>query len=480
MKNVEIERTQTESNGTGETISVMQRAKAAEWVEMQRCFFKTGKTLGESYRKKMLQKLYQSICAYEKRLCKALQEDLGKPVYESYGLEIAMVKEEIRFALSHLHHWMKPRQVPTHLVNFPAKSFIHKEPLGVVLILSPWNYPVYLALCPLVSAIAAGNCAILKPSRSAKETAAVLEAMIAEYFQPEYIRLVRGGENINEALLSSSFDHIFFTGSPEVGKKVMQAAAKHLTPVTLELGGKSPCIVDETARIDLAARRIVWGKCINAGQTCVAPDYVLVHKDVKEKLIGALKRYITAFYGEKPLESNDLPHIINERHFYRLMGLMRGERLLFGGDFDREMRKIAPTILDESKPDSPVMQEEIFGPVLPILSYDRFDDALEFVRQREKPLALYLFTEEQQRIKKVLKEVPFGGGCINDTVSHLAGSHLPFGGVGQSGMGAYHGKKGFDTFTHEKGIVHKSTRIDIPLRYPPYHERKQRLLRMFF
>lgn len=460
-----------------ETWDMMEKAKRKLLVEKQHSYFSAGNTLPLEFRREQLLALKEALLVYEPRFIGALKEDLGKAAFESYETEIGMVLSELRFTLTHLNEWAKPKKVKTSLMHFPSKSKIYQEPLGVALILSPWNYPFQLSLSPLVSCIAAGNCAVLKPSHSAPHTAELIEEMIAAYFVPEYITVIRGEPEMNQDLLKQKFDYIFFTGSPAVGKIVMKAAAKHLTPVTLELGGKSPCIVDSTANIEIAARRIVWGKFLNAGQTCVAPDYVLVEQGMKERLIERMKQYIIAFYGSKPLESKDLPCIINEKHFSRLCKLLEGQNIRYGGQFDPESRKIEPTILTEVKENSMLMQEEIFGPLLPILTYEKLEEAIAFIKKREKPLALYLFTNSRKNEKKVIKTLSFGGGCINDTIVHLANPHLGFGGVGQSGMGSYHGKKGFETFSHEKGVLKKSTTIDVPLRYPPY-EGKLKILHL--
>ncbi|WP_245157096.1 aldehyde dehydrogenase [Anaerovorax sp. IOR16] len=451
-----------------ETLDVMEKAKRKLLVEKQHSYFFEGNTLPMEFRRKQLLKLKQALQVYEPRIMEALKKDLGKSAFESYETELGMVLSELNFALLNLKKWTKKKNTKTPWVHFPSKSAMYQEPLGVVLILSPWNYPLQLSLAPLVSCIAAGNCAVLKPSHSAPHTTAIMEEMISTYFAPEYIAVISGETEISQELLKLKFDYIFFTGSPAVGKIVMKAASKHLTPVTLELGGKSPCIVDGTANIEIAARRIVWGKFLNAGQTCVAPDYVLVDESVKERLVDRMIQYILAFYGTKPLKSKDLPHIINEKHFNRLCGLLEGQNIRYGGKFDAEIRKIEPTILTEVKENSAVMQEEIFGPLLPILTYNKLENAIDFIKKREKPLALYLFTNSQKNERKILQKVSFGGGCINDTIVHLANPHLSFGGVGQSGMGAYHGKKGFETFSHEKSILKKHVGIDIPLRYPPY------------
>lgn len=461
-----------------ETMEIMEKSKITRLVESQRAYFSTGRTLSKAFRREKLKALYEAITVYEERLLAALEEDLGKSSFESYTMELAAVREELRFALSRVGGWMRQQKVKSPRVYFPSKSTVYKEPLGVVLIFSPWNYPVNLALTPLISAIAAGNCAVLKPSRNAPATSRVMGDMLGEYFDPAYIALVESGQRTNSDLLEEQFDHIFFTGSAAVGKTVMEAAAKNLTPVTLELGGKSPCIVDRTANIDAAARRIVWGKCLNAGQTCVAPDYVLVEESVKEKLLAAMERYLLAMYGSQPLTNSDLGRIVNHKHFNRLTGLLEGQQIRCGGQGDPETRKIAPAILENVDPGSPVMQQEIFGPILPVLSYVRFEDALDFVRERGKPLALYLFTGNWARERRVMRTLSFGGGCVNDTVIHLSNLRLPFGGVGGSGMGGYHGKKGFDTFTHEKGVLKKSALLDNPLRYPPY-QGKEGWVRLF-
>lgn len=446
----------------------LENLELMELLERQRSFFRSGKTLSIRYRLEHLERLSAALMEQEQEILGALEQDLGKPSFESYETELGMVRAEISCARKHLRSWAGTEKRKTPLAHFPAKSRVYKEPLGVVLILAPWNYPLQLTLSPLVSALCAGNCAIIKPSRYAPRTAEVVERVIARAFPPEYVAVVQGGGEVNRRLLELRFDHILFTGSTAVGREVMAAAAKHLTPVTLELGGKSPCIVEESANIELAARRIAWGKCINAGQTCVAPDYVLVDRRHAKKLVDRLEKYLRAFYGALPLMNPDYPRIVNEKHFDRLLGLMEEEQAVFGGGSDREALKIEPTILLNVDTASPVMKEEIFGPLLPVIPYDRLDEALDFVKSGEKPLALYLFTRDRKVERKVLRTVSFGGGCVNDTIVHLANPHMGFGGVGESGMGAYHGKKGFDTFSHEKSVLKKSNRLDLPFRYPPY------------
>ena len=442
-----------------------------EIIEKQRSYFNTGATLPLAFRIQQLKRLKQALKEFEPRLLTALQEDLGKPVFEGYEAELGILYEEINFTLKHLKTWAKPQRVPTPLVHFPAVSTIYTEPLGVVLIMSPWNYPLQLTIAPLIAAISAGDCAVVKPSRYSSATSSVIEKMLSQYFNQEFISIFQGGSQVNTSLLEQKYDHIFFTGSPHVGRVVMEAAAKNLTPVTLELGGKSPCIVDETAHVALAARRVAWGKLINAGQTCVAPDYVLVHEKVKDQFIEEYIKSVKAFYGEDILHNDEYCKIINEKHFNRLSGLLSSGKTAFGGKTDEAGRKIEPTILTDVSPESPVMQEEIFGPILPILPFRSFTETLEFIKARPKPLALYLFTTDAQRELRVFNEVPFGGGCVNDTVVHLSNPHMHFGGVGESGMGGYHGKMGFYTFSHRKSVLKKSNKLDVQFRYAPYGEK---------
>lgn len=449
-------------------------------VAAQREYFQTGATLPYAFRVKQLNTLYQAIKKNEDLISEALQRDLGKSPFESYATELSMVYGEIKHTLKHLKSWMKDQRVPTPVQSLGGKSYLHRQPLGVVLIMAPWNYPFQLTITPLVAAIAAGNCVVLKPSRYARHTSAVLANLIKAHFPPEYIALFQGGKEVNSALLDLRFDHIFFTGSVRVGKIVMEAAAKHLTPVTLELGGKSPCLVDRTADLEKTAKRIIWGKAINAGQTCVAPDYVLVHRAVREELVAALQRAIKKFFGENPLASPDLGRIIHADAFDRLQGMITAEkeRIIAGGASDRARLKIEPTLIDHPALDSPLMTEEIFGPILPIIAYDDFMEAVTIIRSREKPLALYLFTKDQKLATWVVRNLLYGGGCINDTIMHVANCHLPFGGVGASGLGSYHGKKGFETFSHTKSILKQTFAFDIPLRYPPYKDKLKLLKRV--
>ncbi|MFV0353001.1 MAG: aldehyde dehydrogenase [Oscillospiraceae bacterium] len=445
-------------------------------VQEQKEFFAKGETKKVEFRLNALQKLRMEMQLRTKELEEALYQDLGKVAYEAYMAEIGLTLEELNYVIKHVKKWAKDKTVKTPLASWPGKSFIRHEPYGTVLIMSPWNYPVLLSLEPLIGALAAGNCAVLKPSAYAPATSAVLRQLIESCFAPGHVAVVEGGREENNALLEQRFDYIFFTGSVEVGKLVMQKASQNLTPVSLELGGKSPCIVDETADIKLAARRIAFGKYINAGQTCIAPDYLLVQKDVKTQLMQELKVAVHEFFGDSPLSHPELPKIVNERHFNRLLGLMQGLTPVFGGENDGAQR-IAPTVLENVTPQSPIMQEEIFGPLLPVMTYDVLDTAIEFVNEREKPLAFYFFSTSQEAQQRVLEECSFGGGCINDTILHIATSHMGFGGVGHSGMGSYHGKKSFDTFTHEKSILQRKGKIDVKMRYHPYTAFKNKILR---
>lgn len=437
-------------------------------IQKQRAYFKEGETKNVAFRMSQLVRMEEWIVKNENDIMKALYKDLHKSPFEAYATEIGIVKEEIKYTLKHLRGWARPQRVPTPITQFPSQSFIYHEPYGVVLIMSPWNYPFQLTIAPLVGAICAGNCAMVKPSAYSPHTSALMARMVKELFPPKYVAVIEGGRKENEALLNEKFDYIFFTGSVSVGRYVMEKASAHLTPVSLELGGKSPCIVDETADISLAAKRIVWGKFLNSGQTCVAPDYVLVHNSVKDKLIKQMAKWIRKMYGSDPCGSEEYPKMINEKHFNRVYGLIDGEHAACGGGKKDETLQIEPTILDHVTWDSPVMKEEIFGPVLPVLGFYDIKEAVEQVNAGARPLALYLFTKEKAREAYVLKHVSYGGGCINDTVVHLATSHMPFGGVGNSGMGGYHGKASFDTFTHKKSIMKKSCLIDLPVRYAPF------------
>ncbi len=445
----------------------------------QRQYFAEGKTKSIRHRLEFLNRLEHSILKHENDIMEALRKDLNKAPFEAYATEIGMVLEEIRFVGKHLRGWARPRQVRTPITNFPSVSRIYSEPFGVVLIMSPWNYPFQLAISPLVGAIAAGNCAIVKPSNYSPNTSVVIELILSEVFPKEYVAVIQGGREANQTLLEQKFDYIFFTGSVAVGKMVMRAASEFLTPVTLELGGKSPCIVDETANLEIAARRIVWGKFINSGQTCVAPDYLLVHHSVKAALLEKMKKYIHQFYGEEACMSDSFPKIINEKHFDRLLDLIKNESIVIGGTSSRERNQISPTILNNVKWNSPVMAEEIFGPILPVLEFKNLNEVITMVNNHPKPLALYYFTTKKENERRIIKSISYGGGCINDTIMHLATSYMPFGGVGDSGMGRYHGKDSFDTFSHKKSVLKKANWLDVPLRYPPYKDHLKTLKRLF-
>ncbi|WP_373892711.1 aldehyde dehydrogenase [Virgibacillus natechei] len=437
-----------------------------EIVANQRAFFLNGNTLDYEFRKEQLQNMKQMLKNNERGIYHALKKDLNKSRHETLTTELGFLYTELDFAIKNLSSWMEPTKVRSPITHKGSKSFILKEPYGVSLIIAAWNYPLQLALAPAIGAIAAGNCAVLKPSEYAEATSELLADMLEDTFNPSYITVLQGGKETSEELLKHRFDYIFFTGSTEVGKVIMKEASTHLTPVTLELGGKSPAIVDRDANINLAAKRIVWGKFTNAGQTCVAPDYVYVHEKVKFKLLKAMKKQIKSFYGKEPLENDDYIRIINEKHFNRLVQFLSDGTPLHGGNTDEAALKIEPTILDKITWDHSIMQEEIFGPILPILSFTNVEDAAAAIRAREKPLALYYFSENDKMQEQIMQYLSFGGGSINDTIYHLSNPHLPFGGVGASGMGSYHGKYSFDTFSHDKSILKQSTKFDIPFRYP--------------
>ncbi len=450
-----------------------------EILQKQKEYFHSGATLPVSFRVAALKKLYEVIKRREEDVVKALQADLGKSAFESYMCEIGMALSEIRYLIKNTKKFAKIRKVKTPVSQFAAKSYVQPSPYGNVLIMSPWNYPFLLTIDPIADAIAAGNCAVVKPSAYSPATSALLGEIVAECFAPEYVAVVTGGRAENAALLEKKFDFIFFTGSQNVGKEVLRHAAERLTPTVLELGGKSPCIVDETAKIELAAKRIVFGKYLNCGQTCVAPDYILCHRQVKEKLLQAIIREIKAQFGEDYLENSNYGKMISEKHFERICSLIDDEKVAYGGGRCEMKLKIQPTVMDNVTWEDKVMQEEIFGPVLPILTFERYEEIFSLLGEKQKPLALYFFTEDKRRAKEVVERCRFGGGCINDTIIHLATSELPFGGVGESGMGAYHGKTGFDAFSHEKGVVDKKTWFDLPMRYQPYTKKAEKTVRKF-
>jgi len=435
-------------------------------IQQQRQFFATGKTKDVDFRIEQLKKLKSAILSNQSRIVDAVKADLNRPEYEAY-FEIAAIAE-VNYALKNLKSWVKPRKVPASIDQFPASARIYPEPLGVVLIIGPWNYPFQLMISPLVGAIAAGNCALLKPSEIASHTSEVVADMISKTFDPAYVAAVEGGVEISQQLLAEKFDHIFFTGGTKIGRIVMESAAKNLTPVTLELGGKSPCIVDSDIHLEYTAKRIAWGKFLNAGQTCIAPDYLLVDKKIKPALMTAIKTAIHEFYGDNPQTSPDYSRIINQRQLDRLSSFIKDGEIVVGGEVKPEDRYIAPTVLDRVSWDAPVMQDEIFGPILPVLEYEDFGEAIAQINARPKPLALYLFSKDKEKQERVLRETSSGGVSINDTVMQFGVITLPFGGVGDSGIGSYHGKASFDTFSHQKSVLQKSFLLDLKWRYAPY------------
>lgn len=446
-----------------------------------KAFFNTQQTKDISFRKEQLKKLSKAIKSYESDILETLYTDLGKNKVEAYATEIGITLKSIKNARKELKNWTKTKNVDTPLYLFPTKSYIKKEPYGTVLIIAPFNYPFQLVFEPLIGAIAAGNTAIIKPSELTPNVARVIKRLINETFDANYIEVIEGGIEETQTLIHLPFDYVFFTGSENVGKIVYQAASENLVPVTLEMGGKSPVIVDETANIKVASERICFGKFTNAGQTCVAPDYILVHESVKDDLITALSKTLREFYGQNIQQSPDYGRIVNLKHYHRLTSLLNSEQMniVFGGHSDEDERYIEPTLLDHVTSDSAIMQEEIFGPILPILTYQSLDEAIAFIHQRPKPLSLYLFSEDENATQRVINELSFGGGAINDTLMHLANPKLPFGGVGASGMGRYHGKYSFDTFTHEKSYIFKSTRLESGVHLPPY-KGKFKYIKAFF
>lgn len=441
--------------------------RCIEIIAKQRQFFQTGKTKDLAFRIAQLQILKQLVMENKSAIIQALKSDLHKPEFETYATEIG-VNKEIDYALKHINNWTKPKKaaVPWDLFSYSAK--IYPEPLGVILIIGPWNYPFQLIISPLVGAIASGNCTIIKPSEFAPHTSNLISELIHKYFSPEYITVIPGSVETSQQLLAEKFDHIFFTGGTAIGKIVMAAAAEHLTPVTLELGGKSPCIIDTDINLEHTAKRITWGKFINAGQTCIAPDYLLVDQKIKPDLINALKKYLEEFYGENPATSPDYARIIHQKHFHRLTNLLKCGKVIIGGETKPEELYIAPTLLDNVSLEDAVMQDEIFGPILPIIEYTDINEAITLINSRPKPLALYLFSQNKNLQKRILQETSSGGVCINDTVMQVAVSSLPFGGVGDSGMGSYHGKASFNTFSHYKSVLQNSLPWDIDWRYAPY------------
>ncbi len=459
----------------------MDKSEITGIVSTQREYFKAGRTLDVNVRISALKALKQSIQRHEGEINKALEMDLGKGAFESYMCETGMVLSELSHMLSHIKGYAKEKTVATPLAQFHARSYRKPSPYGVTLIMSPWNYPFLLTISPLIDSIAAGNTAVVKPSAYSPYTSEVIKTILKEAFNEEYVAVVTGGRAENTSLLEEHFDYIFFTGSQAVGREVMRKASEHLTPVTLELGGKSPCIVDKTANLKLAAKRIVFGKYLNCGQTCVAPDYIYCDASVKDKLLDELRIQIKKQFGTSPLLNQNYGKIINEKHFNRLLGLMDADRekVVIGGRSEPETMRIEPTVMENVTFSDKVMQEEIFGPILPVLTYENLDEAISQINEMAHPLALYLFTTNKKNIRKVTSQVGYGGGCINDTIIHLATTEMGFGGFGESGMGAYHGKTGFDTFTHYKSIVDKKQWIDLPMRYQPYKKIYEKMVRMF-
>lgn len=450
-----------------------------EILKQHHQFFQTGKTKDASFRKQNLKKLLQLIQKKEHKIWDALYKDFKKPKFESAATETLVVKKELKLTIKNIDDWAKPEKVKSSLLNFPSKDYIYKEPYGTALIIAPWNYPFQLVLAPLIGALAAGNTAVIKPSEHAPHTAAIIEELLLAAFKENYVKVIQGGVEISKELLYHKWDYVFFTGSVPVGRIVARAIAEYLTPFTLELGGKNPTIVDSSAKIKQAAKRIVFGKFINAGQTCIAPDYVLIHENVKNEFLAALKNELTNFYGTNPKSSKDFARIINQKQFERLVTLIEKEKVIIGGKFDEDELFIAPTVIINPSLQSELMQEEIFGPILPVLVYQTEQDIDTILRKFPNPLSLYVFTQKKNFAEKIIKKYSFGGGTINDTLVHFINDKLPFGGVGNSGMGAYHGKYSFETFSHHKSISKRATWIDIPMRYAPYKNKLKWIKRFF-
>ena len=449
-------------------------------LEEQRKFFLSGETLPIKFRKQMLKKLYASVVFHKEEILSALTSDLGKSDFEGFMCEVGLSLTEISYMIKNVKKFAKEKTVVTPLAQFASRSYKKPCPYGNTLIMSPWNYPFLLSIEPLANAIAAGNTAILKPSAYSPATSKIIEKILSECFEKKFVAVVTGGRQENAALLEQKFDFVFFTGSQAVGKEVLRHTAENLTPAILELGGKSPCIIDSSAKIRLAAKRVVFGKYLNCGQTCVAPDYILCHKDIKDEFVKEVKIQIEKQYGKNPLENSDYGKIINQKHFERVSSLINAEKVVHGGKTNPETLQIEPTVLDNVTWDDAVMQEEIFGPIMPILTYENLDQVIADLQKKQKPLALYFFSQNKKNIKAVTEKVSYGGGCINDTIIHLATSEMGFGGVGESGMGSYHGKTGFDAFSHTKSIVDKKTWMDLPMRYQPYDRKiNGKLLKMF-
>lgn len=455
----------------------METDNLSRRISAIRNYFLTNVTKDVVFRIDALKKLKTQIINHEADIIKALYDDLHKSDFEAYSTEISLVIQEIDLLCRRLHFWARPKHKLTPLMFWPSMSKIIHEPYGVVLIIAPWNYPFQLLISPLVAAIGAGNCAVLKTSPYSPAINNVMESIIKKTFSPDYVSIFHGNRDVNTALLAERYDYIFFTGSPSLGKTVMAAASKNLTPITLELGGKSPCIVDEDANVEIASRRIIWGKTLNSGQTCIAPDYLMVHENIKEEFISTMEKHIKEMYGEDPRESPDYPRIISDKAMTRLVGYLKTGSLVMGGRYDIKERYIEPTVITNLPPDAPILNEEIFGPIFPLIFFTNIDEVIKHVKSREKPLALYYFTGDKKKILKMLKETSSGGACINDTIIHVGNHRIPFGGVGNSGMGMYHGRYGFETFSHSKAVVVSSTNIDIKIKYPPYGNKLNRFKR---
>ncbi|MGK0367381.1 MAG: aldehyde dehydrogenase (NAD+) [Thermoproteota archaeon] len=453
--------------------------KIKELVQTQRDYFFTHRTKSYQYRKQALVNLKSTIIELQDEIFQALESDLNKSNFETYATELGFILEELTFSIKHLKEWMQVKKVSTPSVLLPGSSRIYHDAYGVVLLIGPWNYPFQLVMGPLIGAIAGGNTVVIKPSEYASATSAIIKKIVERTFQDEYVCVVEGAVKETQELLKEKFDHIFFTGSTQVGKEIMKAASEFLTPVTLELGGKSPCIVDKDINIAVTAKRIIWGKTINAGQTCIAPDYLFVHESIKDQLVAEMEKVIAEFYPGRIKDSPDYTRIINERHFDRIVKLLENETVLVGGVSDKESLFIEPTLIDVKDSTSPIMKEEIFGPLLPIMTFSDLPEVTKFINNRAKPLSLYVFSNNEDFQNKILAYTTAGGVCINDTLVHAANPHLPFGGVGESGVGSYHGKFSFDTFTHQKAVIKKSVWPDIPIRYAPYKD-KIKFLKIFF
>ncbi len=451
-----------------------------EIVNIQQKYFDSNKTLDPNFRIELLKKLKQCIKQHEQEIITALDADLGKSEFEAFSTEIGMVQNELTKLIKSVNKWSRPRRVSTPIFAFPSHSYIHKQPYGKVLVISPFNYPFMLAMTPMIAAISAGNVVVLKPSEFTPNTATVIEKIVSVTFEEEHVKVLQGGVGMSQKLLAQRWDKIFFTGSSQVGKIVLEAAAKYLTPVILELGGKNPVIVDKDANLKIAARRIIWGKLLNSGQSCVAPDYLYVHTEVKDKLLLLMKEVIVKFFSENPEENSDFPKIINESAMKRLAGLLEGATVYYGGNFDTNKKYFSPTILTDVTADSPVMKGEVFGPILPVLTFENIDEVVQLVNSREKPLSLYYFSENRKKQKEFLLKTYSGDAGINEVVLHFINLSLPFGGVGYSGMGTYHGKRSFDVFSHERSVMKTTTKLDLPLRYPPYKKWVLKILRILF